>query len=410
MRSPGTVAVFLTVLTLAVLGSHRYLHSRTVVRLALPPRLAVWGRRFWIASAIGLVGGMVVFRLLPPRPGVLLAIGVFCWLGLLGILLPATAVGEAIPLLARLWEHLRARMARRWRFDVSGGATRDDQVDPSRRAALARFTAAATGAGALSVAADGVRTALAGPEVVRLTVRLPRLPPAFEGLRVVQLSDVHVGPLIGRDYTDAVAAQVRALRPDVLVITGDLVDGSVAQLAEDVSPLLSLPATHGTFFCTGNHEYYSGADAWCEHLASRGVVVLRNQRHTLERNGQHLEIVGVDDWGARAPESGFDLDAACRDLPPDRCALLLCHQPKGIDAAAAAGLDLVLSGHTHGGQIWPYGYLVALVQPYVQGLHTHTDRTQIYVHRGTGFWGPPLRVRVRAEIALLTLTSGRPAA
>lgn len=413
MRSPLAAAMFLSVVALVVALSHRYFYSRTVARLGLSDRLRRLGRRLWIASGVGLVGGMMLSRSLPPALGVPVALMVFSWFGFLALLLPATLAGEAVPAVLAVWRRVARSLG--GRVPGLGGALAgrdapvsdlDGLADPGRRAALHRFTAALTGAGATSVAAGGMHTAFSGPEIVRRTIRLPRLPAAFEGLRIAQLSDVHVGPLIGRGYTEGVAAQVRALAPDLVVITGDLIDGSVEQLADGVAPLLDIPSAYGTFYCTGNHEYYSGADAWCAHLESQGVHVLRNRRLTLERGPDALDLIGVDDVGTRGAPGDFDLDAACAGRPADRCAVLLCHQPKGVDAAAALDIDLVLSGHTHGGQIWPYGLLVVLAQPYVSGLHQHTERTWIYVHRGTGFWGPPVRVRVPAEIALLTLTRG----
>lgn len=391
MRSPAQLVAFLGGLSLAILLAHRYLYLRFVRDLAPPERWKRIGRLFWGSAAAFLLLGMITFRFLPPTIGVLLAGAVFCWLGLLAILLPITLMGEPFR-----W----ARAVKtRWRRRTADAPP----ADPQRRVALARFTAAVTAVGSTSVAAAGVRTALAEPELRELTVTLTRLPRAFDGLRIVQLSDVHVGPTIGREFTERLLARVNALKPDVVVLTGDFVDGSVAHLADDVEPFGRFDAPLGTFFCTGNHEYYSGVDPWCAHFEGLGIRVLRNARHTFERDGQALELIGVDDWGGRGRPGGFDLAAALVGRDASRCAILLCHQPKGVEPAAEAGLDLVLSGHTHGGQIWPYGYFVALQQPYVQGLHRHGTHTQIYVHTGTGYWGPPIRVRVPAEIALITL-------
>lgn len=386
------MAAFLGVLSLAVLLAHRYLYLRFVRDLAPSDRWRRIGRFFWGSAGAFLLLGMIGFRFLPPTLGVLLAGAVFCWLGLLAILLPITLMGEPF----------RWGRALRVRFQAPPAADAPP-TDPQRRVALARFTAAVTAVGSTSVAAAGVRTALSEPELREVNVTLDRLPRAFHGLRIVQLSDVHIGPTIGREFTEQLVARVNALKPDVVVLTGDLVDGSVAHLAEDVAPFGRFESRFGTFLCTGNHEYYSGVDPWCVHFESLGIRVLRNAHHTLTLDGHALDIVGVDDWGGRSRPGGFDMAAALVGRDTERCAVLLCHQPKGVDLAAEAGLDLVLAGHTHGGQIWPYGYLVALQQPYVQGLHRHGAHTQIYVHTGTGYWGPPIRVKVPAEIAQLTL-------
>ncbi|MCK6573845.1 metallophosphoesterase [Myxococcota bacterium] len=391
MRNPLQLVMFLSVVTLATILAHRYLYVRTVRDLSPSARWQRLGRAFWAGAAFFLVAGMIGFRFLPPSIGVVLAGAAFGWMGLLAIFLPMTLLGEPV----RLWQGVRDRLRR---------ATADaPPLDPGRRVAIARFSAAVTTVGGTSIAAAGVRTALSDPELREVTIALERLPKAFDGLRIVHLTDIHVGPTIGREFTEHLEARVNALKPDLVVLTGDLVDGGVRHLAPDVAPLGRFVSRYGTFMCTGNHEYYSGVDPWCEHFESLGVRVLRNARVTLERDGAALDLIGVDDWGGRSAKGGFDLAKAIADRDAERCAVLLCHQPKGVDAAAEAGLDLVLSGHTHGGQIWPYNFLVKLQQPYVQGLHAHTARTQIYVHPGTGYWGPPIRLKVPAEIGLITL-------
>lgn len=393
MRSPLQLAIFLTVLVTVVGLTHAYLYRRTVRDLAPSDRWRRLGRLFWTSAAVFLLAGAIGFRFLPPAVGVYLAGAAFAWLGLLAIIMPITLLGEPFRLIGRL-----RNRARPLGMDEAPS-------DPQRRVALARFTAAVTVVGSTSVAAAGVRTALADPELREMEVPLPRLPRAFHGLRIVQLSDIHVGPTIGREFTERLVERVNALNPDLVVITGDLVDGSVAHLAPDVAPLGTFRSRFGTFFCTGNHEYYSGVDPWCAHLESIGIKVLRNSHTTLSHAGESLDLIGVDDWGGRGRPGGFDLEKALSGRDSGRCGVLLCHQPKGVVPAAEAGLDLVLSGHTHGGQIWPYNYFVALVQPYVDGLHQHTDRTWIYVHTGTGYWGPPVRVRIRSEIALIRLVA-----
>jgi len=199
-----------------------------------------------------------------------------------------------------------------------------------------------------------------------------------------------------------VVNEVIALQPDLIAITGDLVDGNVDELIERVNLLKQLKAPHGVFFVTGNHEYYSGADAWCQALSQMGIRVLRNERVTIGEGQDIFDLAGIDDASAsHFPGHSSDLAKALAARDVNRPVVLLAHQPKAIFEASKLGVDLQLSGHTHAGQLWPFTYIVRLVQPYVQGLSRHSERTQIYVNRGTGYWGPPMRLPDRSEITLL---------
>ena len=242
-----------------------------------------------------------------------------------------------------------------------------------------------------------------------LTIALKRLPASLDGLRVVQITDLHIGPLIHEHWLQQVVDQVNDLKPDLIVLTGDVVDGSVDELKKDVAPLAQLKAALGVFFITGNHEYYSGVEPWCDHMAHLGLQVLRNARVSIKAGdkGDSFDLAGVDDWASHQfPGQGPDLPGALKNRDPHKLLVLLAHQPAAIEEAAAHGVDLQLSGHTHGGQIWPFNYLVHLQQPYVAGLHRHRDTTtQIYVSSGTGFWGPPMRFGTTAEITHITLRS-----
>jgi uncharacterized protein len=276
--------------------------------------------------------------------------------------------------------------------------------DPERRAALMRMIGGGVTLTSLASGAAGIWLARATPSVKRVPVKLARLPRALTGFKLVQLTDIHVGPTIGKEWLQAVVDRVNALSPDAVAITGDLVDGGVDELKDGVSPLAKLKARHGVFFVTGNHEYYSGVDGWLRELRRLGVRVLRNERVTIGDGDDSFELAGVDDWTARqfGGDHGADLEKALRGYDPARELVLLAHQPKAIFEAAANKVGLQISGHTHGGQIWPWGYLVRLAQPYVQGLARHGP-TQIYVSRGTGYWGPPMRLGAPPEITCLEL-------
>jgi predicted MPP superfamily phosphohydrolase len=255
------------------------------------------------------------------------------------------------------------------------------------------------------VGALALRRALARVEVKEIGVNLPRLPSAHDGTTIVQLTDIHVGPTIGRAFIEDLVRRTNELRPDLVAITGDLVDGSVESLRHAVEPLRDLRARHGVFFVTGNHEYFSGAGPWITELGRLGIRVLRNERVSVGGPGG-FDLAGIDDHSAgRLGEAPSDLARALTGRDPSRAVVLLAHQPRAIFEASRLGVDLQLSGHTHGGQIWPFTYLVKLQQPYVAGLHRHGD-SQIYVSPGTGYWGPPMRLGTRAEITRLTLRAG----
>ena len=245
-------------------------------------------------------------------------------------------------------------------------------------------------------------------QIEKVEIDINGLDDRLRGLRIAQISDIHVGPTIKRDFLQSIVDQVNELKADFIAITGDLVDGSVGYLDIDIQPLAGLKAKHGTFFVTGNHEYYSGAIPWINHFRSLGIHVLNNEHHLLEHNGAPLVIAGVNDYRADRyiPEHRSDPEHALRGAPLNCTRILLAHQPRSVFAAAQCNVDLQLSGHTHGGQFMPWNFLVNLFQPYVQGLHFVRESRHpmwIYVNRGTGYWGPPNRLGIPAEISLLQL-------
>ncbi|AWT41530.1 MULTISPECIES: metallophosphoesterase [Streptomyces] len=249
------------------------------------------------------------------------------------------------------------------------------------------------------------------PRVRRVDVHLPRLGAGLDGLRVVLITDTHYGPLDRARWSERVCETVNGLEADLVCHTGDIADGTAERRRAQATPLGTVRATRARVYVTGNHEYYSEAQGWVDLMDELGWEPLRNRHVLLERGGDTLVVAGVDDVtaessglaGHRAHLAGA-LDGADADLP----VLLLAHQPKFVDRAAAAGVDLQLSGHTHGGQIWPFHHLVRLDQPAVAGLSRHGSRTLLYTSRGTGFWGPPFRVFAPSEITLLVLRSPHP--
>jgi predicted MPP superfamily phosphohydrolase len=262
-------------------------------------------------------------------------------------------------------------------------------------------------AGAVALVGGGatltaLRSGLGPVRVVDVRVRLDRLPKQLHGTTIVQISDVHVGPTIGRAFVERIVQQVNALGPDLIAITGDLVDGSVTELADQVAPIAELRSRYGTFFVTGNHEFYSGRESWCRKLTSLGVRVLRNERVSIGERAASFDLAGVEDYNSVRFGIPSDVGKAVEGRDPNRELVLLAHQPRTAFAADRHGVGLQLSGHTHGGQIWPWSYLVYLQQPVVAGL-SRIGRTLVYVSRGTGYWGPPMRLHAPAEITRITL-------
>jgi len=272
-----------------------------------------------------------------------------------------------------------------------------------------RITALAALAVAVVLVVIGNVEAMRVPRTRTVDVVIPRLGKGLDGLRIVVLADTHYGPINRKSWSEKLAAAVNALHPDVVCHAGDLADGTVAQRREQVDPLGDIVAGSAKLYITGNHEYFSEAQEWLDHMGSLGWDPLHNRHHLVQRGGDRLIFAGVDDRTAASSGlagHGTDLAAALADTDADTPIVLLAHQPKQVAAAAAAGIDLQISGHTHGGQIWPFHLLVRLEQGYVHGLQRITERTQLYTSRGAGFWGPPLRVFAPSEISLLTLRAG----
>jgi predicted MPP superfamily phosphohydrolase len=387
--------MFLTFLSvvLAIMGGvHAYLFLRLVRDTEVPePWGGVLGFAL-LAAVLAIPLSFLANRFLERRIARFIVVPVYLWLGfsfLTFFLLLAMDLGRGVLWLGSLaWAGLSEAQHAVWTLEG--------------RRALAAGVVLTTGLATVL----GTWWALTGLAIRRTEVTLKGLPPSMDGFTIAHLSDLHLDLVHGRAWLASVVARTNALDPDLIAITGDLAEGSVDQLGAQVEPLRDLSAPAGVFFVTGNHEYFHDLDGWLRLLPTLGVRVLRNERVAIRAEEGGFDLVGVDDHDGRRmnPDHGPDLKKALAGRDTGRAAVLLAHQPRIVDEAAEMGVDLVLSGHTHGGQIWPFSYLVYLQQPYVKGLKKRKG-TLLYLSAGTGFWGPPMRLGTTAEIALITLRS-----
>ncbi len=277
--------------------------------------------------------------------------------------------------------------------------------DPERRLFLMRVLSLGIIALASAMTAVGFFEARKRPGVITVDVPLANLPEEFEGFRIVQITDIHAGLTVGHSFIQSVVDQVNALKPDMVAFTGDFADGSVAHLHHIVEPMASMSAPYGKFFVTGNHEYYSGVVQWLGEATLLGFRTLVNEHVIIEKNGGRMLLAGVTDvgGGAFSPDHASSPVKALSGAPEAGVKILLAHQPRSLYEAAPLGFDLQLSGHTHGGQFIPWNLAASIGQPFLSGLNTY-GKTVIYVSKGTGYWGPPIRLGSRSEITVLRLT------
>jgi uncharacterized protein len=363
---------------------HYYFWGRLVKETALPPPWNRVGTVVFIVLAVIVPLGFIVGRAAPRAISSPFLWVVYIWLGVLFFLTFLLITGDAVRLMIR----------------IANGP-----VDPERRVALARIFAGGVAAMGAALGLTSLWVGLREVAIKNVRVPIAKLPKNMSGYKIAQLTDVHVGPTIGKDFIDDLVAKTNALNPDLVAITGDLVDGSVDSLGPFVAALSKFTAKDGVFFVTGNHEYYSGVDEWIAHLKDLGIRVLRNERVAIGGESG-FDLAGVDDAHAKnyGHGHGMNVPGALEGRDESRAIVLLAHQPKAIFDAQKGKVDLQLSGHTHGGQLFPWNFFVKLDQPYVEGLFDH-DGTKIYVSPGTGYWGPPMRLGTRAEITLVELVS-----
>jgi predicted MPP superfamily phosphohydrolase len=395
--------MFIVVLGSVLAVIHLYVWKRMVKDTTRPGRLRCLLTALVGALALLLVGTLIVPRVAGVEESGWFAWPGYLWFGLAVYLFLMLLVLEPVRLVLRGWTRRSPKPA-----DPADPPALDlaDPADPpslDRRMFLARTGAVAAGVAAAGLTGVGATSALGPPHVLRVPVRLARLDPAFTGFRIAVVSDIHLGPLLGRAHTERIVRMINETEPDLVAVVGDLVDGTVEELGAAAEPLQDLHAREGAFFVTGNHEYFvADTAAWMRELESFGLDVLRNENTRIRRGGAAFDLAGVNDVAGASRNDPPDLDSALGGVSPGEPTILLAHQPVQVTEAAARGVDLQLSGHTHGGQMWPFHYVVDLVQPSLAGLSQVQD-TQLYVTRGAGFWGPPLRVGAPPDISLLTL-------
>jgi predicted MPP superfamily phosphohydrolase len=351
------------------------------------------GAPFWLQRALGWPG--------------------FLWLAVSLYLLLALLAGELVrPLLVRGFAHRRVptRETAPTPVPVSAGTAAADhgpEATPSavpaavsRRLLVSRVVGGAVAAAAVGTVGYGTYGVLRGPAVKRVTIPLAKLPRAAHGFRIAVVSDIHLGPVLGRGFAQRVVDTINSTQPDLIAVVGDLVDGSVKDLGPAAAPLSGLKARHGSYFVTGNHEYFSGADAWLEEVRRLGLHPLENARTELPA----FDLAGVNDLAGESEGEGPDFTKALGDRDTSRAVVLLAHQPVQIHEAVKHQVDLQLSGHTHGGQLWPGNFVAAAANPTLAGLDRYGD-TQLYVSRGAGAWGPPTRVGAPSDITIVELAS-----
>ncbi|MBL4635522.1 MAG: metallophosphoesterase [Kofleriaceae bacterium] len=386
-------------------GLFFYVGKRLLVDTEIP---APWRKRLLLLFALCClsVPFTILSRYFSATVGQTLGWVSFFWMAIAGLMMLGLLVVDILVLLFTGSHLLHKRIRAK---SPPPPATNSDLAHAntqalSRRRFLRRITSGGVALSASTLSARGAVKTLQTPPVITQPIALRRLPTSMDGFSILQISDLHIGNTIGEAYVSAVVDAVNAAKPDLIVMTGDMVDGSVEGLRSHAAPLARLQAVHGVYFTTGNHEYYSGVEPWLVHLRELGIRVLRNERVRIGDEQHSFDLAGIDDYGAgRWAGHGPDIASALAGRDDSRELVLLAHQPRQVHEAKKYGVGLQLSGHTHGGQIWPWHYLVKAQQGgLLAGLSVH-EETQLYISSGTGYWGPPVRILSRSEITRIVL-------
>ncbi|PPK64483.1 metallophosphoesterase [Actinokineospora auranticolor] len=398
--------MFMVVVGLGVLLLHWYLWRRLVHDTTRTPRARRAGTVVLAVLAGLTVAGLVLPQVVGVEVGAWFAWPGYLWFAVFFYLLLILAVLELPRLALRRWMRKPAAAPEPALVPAAAPAPEPAPepapVDLGRRLFVARAAAVVAGAGASTIVGAGVVSALGPPEVKRLTVPITGLAEELRGFRIAVVSDIHLGPLLGRAHTERVVRMLNETAPDLVAMVGDLADGTVAELGHAAEPLRDLVSRHGTYFVTGNHEYYSGHQQWVTELERLGLHYLHNSNTPITQGDNGFTLAGVTDLNGRKYDDAPNMIRALSTRDTSKPTVLLAHQPVQVEDAAKHSVDLQLSGHTHGGQLWPFHYAVRLSQPAVSGL-SKVDKTWLYVTNGVGSWGPPVRVGAAPDISVIEL-------
>jgi len=389
MPSPlMTILFFCIALTILSL-IHYYIWRKLFRNTGLPKYLKKLSLYILITLLLFFIFAQILSRVLPFNYSIPFLWLAYLWIGIMLLIFICLVFIDVIRFIVFIFSKI---------FISS-----NSEIDLERRQFISQITASGVSITVAAVSGISVFNYLSKPIVKKLNISLNGLPSTFNGFKIVQISDLHVGQLMTQATLQKVVQQVNDLNPDLIAITGDLVDGSIDKLSSEITPIKDFSAPHGVFFVTGNHEYYSGAEKWIEEIRSLGITVLENENVKIKINNDSFTLAGVNDHEASrfGNKHAADFKKALSQSNNNNV-VLLAHQPIAAKEIADYNVDLVLSGHTHGGQIWPIHYLVYLNQHFVKGLHRY-KKTQIYVNQGTGCWGPPMRLGTQNEITEITL-------
>ncbi len=382
--------VFLSVSTIIVLSIHYYLWLRLIRDTGFSRLYHNTGTYLLIALAISFPLALFVDKIASVKYSFPLLWLSYFWIGAMMLLFFLLVSMDIIKIVPYLFHKLT------W----AGKGV----INPERREFVSTMFATAASATVFIASGIGVKNYYSTAIVKKYNVLLKNLPETFKGFKIVQISDLHIGQMMSGKTLKLIVDQVNNLKPDLIAITGDIADGSVAKLLQEVKPLKKLKAPKGIYFVTGNHEYYSGVEEWTLAIKKMGITVLNNENIKIKRGSDYFYLAGVTDHEGKrfGKRHAADFKKALFGLKSDKKKILLAHQPIAVQKASNFGTDLVLAGHTHGGQIWPFNYFVYLQQPYLKGFYEYQG-TRLYVNQGTGCWGPPIRLGSHNEITQITL-------
>ena len=382
--------IFFSAATIIVLSIHYYLWLRLIRDTGLSGLYKNIGTYSLIAFTLSFPIALLADRILPLKYSFPLLWLSYLWLGVMMLLFFLLFSIDMIKIIIYIFQKLT----------MAG----EEITNPERREFVSGLIASAASTIVLISSGIGVKNYYSNATVKKFNVSLKGLPEALKGFKIVQISDLHLGQMMTKKILEQIVDQVNSLKPDLIAITGDLADGSTAKLLSEANPLKNLKAEKGIYFVTGNHEYYSGVENWTLAIEKMGIKVLNNENIKIRREDDYFYLAGVTDHEGKnfGQEHASDFKKALSGLGNGKKKILLAHQPIAVQKASEYGTDLVLAGHTHGGQIWPFNYLVYLQQPYLKGFYDYNG-TKLYVNQGTGCWGPPVRLGSKNEITQIIL-------